>query len=105
MFFHHTTGETGTFEYDAPRFVGYQKTAAASVGDGATFVDHFNAVELMYQQLGDATVTAYYPSDHTHTSPTGADMVAQAFVQAIATKMNGTTSLLDYVTTDYATVY
>lgn len=32
-------------------------------------------------------------------------MVAQAFVQAIATAMNGTTSLADYVITDYATVY
>lgn len=75
------------------------------MGDGCTFVDHFNAVALMYEQLGDATVTEYYPSDHTHTSPTAADKVAQAFAQAIATKMNGTTSLVDYISSDYATVY
>lgn len=59
----------------------------------------------MYEQLGDSTVTTYYPSDHTHTSPTGADMVAQAFAQAIATSMNGTTSLADYIISDYPTVY
>lgn len=98
-------GETGSFVYSAPRFVGYQKTAAASVGDGCTYVDHFNAVNLMYQSLGYATVSTYYPSDHTHTSPTGADMVAQAFAQAIATAMNGTTSLVDYIVSDYPTVY
>lgn len=91
--------------YSAPRFVGYQKTAAEDVGTGVTFVDHFNAVNQMYEQLGDDTVTAYYPSDHTHTSPTAADMVAQAFAQAIATAMNGTTSLADYIITDYPTVY
>lgn len=91
--------------YSAPRFVGYQETAANSVGDGCTWVDHFNAVDLMYQELGYDTVTEYYPSDHTHTSPTGADMVAKAFAQAIATKENGTTSLADYIITDYPTVY
>lgn len=47
----------------------------------------------------------YFPSDHTHTSPAGADMVAQAFAQAIATAENGTTSLVDYIVSDYATVY
>lgn len=98
-------GETGSFVYSAPRFVGYQETAAASVGDGATWVDHFNAVALAYQQLGDETVTSYFPSDHTHTSPAGANLVAQAFAQAIATAENGTTSLVDYISSDYATVY
>lgn len=59
----------------------------------------------MDQKLGDATVTTFFPSDHTHTSPTGADKVAQAFAQAIATKMNGTTSLVDYIAKDIPTVY
>lgn len=98
-------GETGTFVYSPPRFVGYQKIVADLIGDNCTFVDHFNAVALMYEQLGNETVNDYYPSDHTHTSPTGANKVAEAFVQAIATKMNGTTSLVDYIITDYATVY
>lgn len=53
------------------------------------------------------TVSApsFYPNDHTHTSPTGADMTAKAFVQAIATAMNGTTSLADYIISDYTKVY
>lgn len=59
----------------------------------------------MYKKLGDSTVTAYYPSDHTHTSPEAADKVAQAFAQAIATAENGTTSLADYIISDYPTVY
>lgn len=53
--------------------------------------------------LGTKLIRFFFHS--THTSPTGADMVAQAFVQAIATAMNGTTSLTDYMITDYATVY
>lgn len=97
--------ETGSFVYSAPRFVGYQKTTAALFDTGVTFVDHFNAVDLMYQQLGYDIVTTYYPSDHTHTSPTAADMVAQAFAQAIATSENGTTSLKNYIISDVPNVY
>ncbi|KUI71878.1 Rhamnogalacturonan acetylesterase [Cytospora mali] len=97
--------ETGSFVYSAPRFVGYQKTTAALFSSGVTFVDHFNAVDQMYKKLGDSVVTAYFPSDHTHTSPTAADMVAKAFAQAIATKENGTTSLVDYIISDVPSVY
>lgn len=59
----------------------------------------------MYEQLGNATVNSYYPSDHTHTSPTAANLVAQAFAQAIATAENGTTSLADYIISDVPSVY
>lgn len=97
--------ETGSFVYSAPRFVGYQKAAAALFSTGVSFVDHFNAADQMYQQLGDEAVTAYYPSDHTHTSPEGADKVAQAFAQAIATAENGTTSFADYIISDVPIVY
>lgn len=75
------------------------------MGDGCAFVDHFNAVDQMFQQLGYDTVSSYFPNDHTHTSPTAADKIAQAFAQAIATSMNGTTSLADYIVSDYPTVY
>lgn len=57
-------GETGSFVYSPPRFVDYQKTVADAVNNAScTYVDHFNAVALMYEQLGDSTVTEYYPSD------------------------------------------
>jgi rhamnogalacturonan acetylesterase len=86
--------------------VGYQKTAAAAIGSSSvTFVDHFQAVANMYAKLGNSATNALYPNDHTHTSPTGADLSAQAFAEAIATAMNGTTSLQSYVVSDYPTPY
>ncbi|KAH7122109.1 putative rhamnogalacturonan acetylesterase precursor [Dactylonectria estremocensis] len=97
--------ETGVYGGSAPRFVGYQKTAADSLGDSVTFVDHFQAVSNMYFQMGSDAVNALYPNDHTHTSPEGASLAAQAFVQAIDESMNGTTSLFDYVSDPVTTVY
>jgi rhamnogalacturonan acetylesterase len=89
--------ETGSFVSSPPRFVGYQKTAATALGTGVSFVDHYQAVSNMYKKLGNSATNALYPNDHTHTSPDGADLSAQAFAEAIATQMNGTTSLVDYI--------
>jgi len=98
--------ETGAYVYGAPRFVGYQKTAQASLASSSvTFVDHFQAVANMYAKLGNTAVNALYPNDHTHTSPTGADLSAQAFAEAISTAMNGTTSLKSYVKSGNPTPY
>lgn len=97
--------ETGAFVSAPPRFVGYQKTAAAALGTGASFVDHYQAVSNMYLKLGNSAVNALYPNDHTHTSPAGAKLSAEAFAEAIAKKMNGTTSLASYIVSDYPTVY
>lgn len=98
--------ETGSFEGAAPRFVGYQKTATDGMGNaGVTFVDHFQAVSNMYLQLGADSVNALYPNDHTHTSPEGADLSSQAFVQAIYQEMNGTTPLKPYVLEPVNIVY
>jgi rhamnogalacturonan acetylesterase len=97
--------ETGSYVYGVPRFVGYQKTAATTLGSGTYFVDHFQAVANMYLKLGNTAVNALYPNDHTHTSPTGADDSAKAFAQAIAQAMNGTTSLQSYIVSNYPQVY
>ncbi|KAK7745811.1 hypothetical protein SLS53_002528 [Cytospora paraplurivora] len=97
--------ETGKFVYSAPRFVGYAKTAAELFSSNVSFVDHFNAVDRTYEKLGNATVNSFYPSDHTHTSPEGADYVAHSFAQAIATAENGTTSLKDYIISGLTDVY
>ncbi|KAH8658391.1 rhamnogalacturonan acetylesterase [Xylariales sp. PMI_506] len=92
--------ETGTFVWSPPRFVGYQKTATASLASSSvTFVDHFQATSDMYEDLGNAAVNALYPNDHTHTSPAGAKLVAEAFAEAVAKSFNGTTSLTSYITT------
>jgi rhamnogalacturonan acetylesterase len=97
--------ETGSFVSGAPRFVGYQKTAATALGTGVSFVDHFQAVSNMYRKLGNSATNALYPKDHTHTSPRGAELSAQAFAQAIFTKMNGTTSLAGYIVSNPPVVY
>lgn len=64
-----------------PRFVGYAQTAASRAG--ATYIDHYAFVAQAYNRLGQSATTAFYPVDHTHTSPEGANVVAQAFVRGL----------------------
>ncbi|KAL1869139.1 hypothetical protein Daus18300_005675 [Diaporthe australafricana] len=98
--------ETGSYSYSPPRFVGYVKTAATAVASASvTYVDHYNAQSLAYKKLGNSGTNALYPNDHTHTSPAGAKLAAQAFAQAIASKMNGTTSLTNYIVSPAPSVY
>lgn len=90
--------ETGTFEYTPSRFVGYAQIAAETAG--VEYVDHGAYTANIFEQLGNATVNSYYPIDHTHTSPTGADVVEQAFLKGIVC---GGLSLSSYVdSTDIA---
>jgi rhamnogalacturonan acetylesterase len=98
--------ETGTWQGAPSRFVGYQKTATNALNDArVTFVDNHQAVSNMYRKLGNSAVNAFYPKDHTHTSPAGAEAIAKAFAQAIYQKMNGTTSLANYVKQPVNIVY
>lgn len=73
--------ETGNYTYSANRFVGYARDAAKQVG--AVFVDHGQSTADAYRKLGAQTVDAFYPHDHTHTSPAGAEVVAEAFITAL----------------------
>ncbi|KAH6664574.1 carbohydrate esterase family 12 protein [Halenospora varia] len=73
--------ETGTCSYTASRFTGYCKIVVSNVGSAASFVDHGQYVANRYITLGATVVDTYYPNDHTHTSPKGADVVAAAFVK------------------------
>lgn len=97
--------EGGKYSTVAPRFVKSAALAAKNVGAGATFVDHWQAVADMYKKLGSAKTNALYPSDHTHTSPGGADLSAQAFAQAIKLAFNGTTPLSPYLKANNPTVF
>jgi rhamnogalacturonan acetylesterase len=63
------------------RFVGYAQTAAANAG--VPYIDHGAYVADIYKTLGLTAVDAYFPLDHTHTSPAGASVVAQAFFKAV----------------------
>ncbi|KEY72312.1 hypothetical protein S7711_00997 [Stachybotrys chartarum IBT 7711] len=98
--------ETGTWNGAPSRFVGYQRIAKdALASSSVTFVDHHEAMSRMYRRLGASAVNALYPRDHTHTSPRGAELAAQSFVQAIAQSLNGTTSLVNYLRTPVTIVY
>jgi len=63
------------------RFVGYASLAASNTGQ--TYVDHYDYVVQAYEALGETEVNTFYPIDHTHTSPTGAQVVADAFVKGL----------------------
>jgi rhamnogalacturonan acetylesterase len=89
----------------APRFVAYAAQAGKEIGTSASFVDHFQAVANTYKKLGNTATNALYPKDHTHTSPTGADLSAQAFAQAINVALNGTTPISPYLKADNPTVW
>lgn len=73
--------ETGTFSYTPSRFVELAKLAAQRAG--VDYVDHGAYVADMYKSLGKTTVDSFFPNDHTHTSSTGAEVVAQAFLKAV----------------------
>ena len=73
--------EGGSFVYSPNRFVGYAQTAAKAIG--AQYVDHGQYVANEFERLGLTTVDAFFPNDHTHTSPAGAQVVAAQFVKGV----------------------
>jgi len=50
---------------------------------GVPFVDVTNAVADQYDKMGEARVKAWFPEDHTHTSPEGADFNAGMVVAGL----------------------
>lgn len=74
--------ESGSFVYEPSRFVGYAELAAQVAG--VDYVDHGAYVASIFETLGAGTVDSYFPNDHTHTSPAGAQVVADAFFKAVA---------------------
>lgn len=97
--------EGGKFSTSAPRFVAYAAQAGKEIGTGASYVDHFQAVLNTYKKLGNAKTNALFPKDHTHTSPAGADIVAQAFAQAIKVQLNGATPIIPFLKPNNPTVW
>lgn len=47
------------------------------------YIDHYDYVAQAYEAIGETTVDTFYPVDHLHTSPTGANVVAEAFVRGL----------------------
>jgi rhamnogalacturonan acetylesterase len=54
-----------------------------NAGSMAAFVDYGQYLANEYIKLGATDVDAYYPNDHTHTSPAGANVVAAQFVKGL----------------------
>src|SRR5882672_1544015 len=50
---------------------------------GVTFVDVSNASADRYEKLGEEKVKEFFPIDHTHTSPEGANVVASLVVAGL----------------------
>ena len=57
--------------------------AQAAKAGGASFVDLNAIIADKYDALGPDKVKAYFPGDHTHTSPAGAEMNAGAVVEGL----------------------
>ncbi|KAG9586023.1 putative rhamnogalacturonan acetylesterase, partial [Aureobasidium melanogenum] len=74
--------ESGVFVSSTPRFVNLAKTAATIAK--VDYIDHNAYTLAAYKDLSVKTVDGYFPNDHTHTAPKGADLVAQAFVRGLA---------------------
>lgn len=94
--------ETGTFTYTPTRFVEYAKISAQNIGSGASYIDHGAYVGDIFESLGASTVDSYFPNDHTHTSPKGADVVSQAFVKAVLCGKDGLSSYVSNSTSSVA---
>ncbi|KAF2198233.1 SGNH hydrolase [Delitschia confertaspora ATCC 74209] len=75
--------EGGSFSYAPSRFTTYARDAASKIGSNAMFVDHGTYTANIFKALGKAKVDKFFPNDHTHTSPEGADTVSKAFVKAV----------------------
>ena len=75
--------EGGSFSYSSPRFTTYAKSAVAQIGGSAFFVDHGLYTANIWKSLGKSKVDAFFPNDHTHTSPAGAESVEKAFVKGL----------------------
>lgn len=65
------------------RFVPYAQTSAQR--ESVTYVNHWLFAMDLYRRLGASTTNALYPTsgDVVHTSPTGADHMARAFIKGL----------------------
>lgn len=62
----------------------YGKWAAAvAKSDGAFFIDLNELVARQYEAMGPDKVKLYFPADHTHTNPDGAQVNAAAVVEGL----------------------
>ena len=71
----------GKVERGSGQFSAWSAEVAKAAG--VPFLDVTNAIADQYDRMGEAQVKAWFPEDHTHTSPEGADFNARMVVAAI----------------------
>lgn len=69
--------------------MGYAKQVATALGSNAMYVDHGGYTANYFKGIGKAATDRMFPSDHTHTSPAGADAVTKAFVKGLQCQGGG----------------
>ncbi len=57
--------------------------AAVAQAQNVRFVDVTRILADRYEQMGETKAKAFFPADHTHTNPVGADFVAAAVVAGL----------------------
>jgi lysophospholipase L1-like esterase len=60
-----------------------QWSAESAKAEGVPFLDVTNAIADQYEKMGEVRVKAWFPEDHTHTSPEGADFTASMVVAGL----------------------
>ncbi|KAF8824043.1 hypothetical protein HHX47_DHR9000104 [Lentinula edodes] len=89
------------------RFVPYAQEVAGN--NSLVYIDHYDYVAQAYEAIGETTVDTFYPVDHLHTSPTGANVVAEAFVRGLlcseSTLKNFVNSAGEAVPSEYSSKY
>jgi lysophospholipase L1-like esterase len=60
-----------------------QWSAEIAKAAGVTFLDLTNAIADAYERMGPGKVKDFFPEDHTHTTPEGADLNASLVVATI----------------------
>ncbi|CAN8101259.1 unnamed protein product [Discula destructiva] len=74
------TWSKGVLQADWP-FADWAKQVAEA--EGVAYVDHTAYSVALFGAMGEAKADKYFPNDHTHTNPAGADLNAKSFVQAV----------------------
>ncbi len=93
--------EGTTCSYTPSRFTAYCKQVVTNAGSSSSFVDHGQYLANEYIRLGKTAVDKFYPVDHTHTSPEGANVVAATFVKGV---LCGNNVLASYVKNTTASI-
>lgn len=57
--------------------------AAAAQAEGVGFIDLNGTIAKHYEDLGEDKVKAFFPQDHTHTNPDGAQLNAASVVEGL----------------------